>query len=204
MQRWRKDPFNPFLLADLRPVAYMKAVVMAYLDNLIAWADNLFATRFARGAQRGDAAVRDRRRDPRPAAGAITPPTHADDSYDELEPKLDAFANAMVDIENVIGGAGGGGGGRRRQRHAPAPQTFYFKIPPNDKLLGYWNTVADRLFKLRHCQNIAGRHPRSCALFDAPIDPGAARRGQRRRAWTSRTVLGDSTAPLPNYRLRRS
>ncbi len=44
VNRWRKDPFNPFLLADLRPVAYMKAVVMSYLDNLIAWADNLFAT----------------------------------------------------------------------------------------------------------------------------------------------------------------
>src|SRR5260370_31402065 len=34
--RWRRDPFNPFLLADQRPVAYMKRVVMSYLDNLIA------------------------------------------------------------------------------------------------------------------------------------------------------------------------
>ena len=41
---WMNDPFNPFLLADLRPVAYMKNVVMQYLDNIIAMADNLFAT----------------------------------------------------------------------------------------------------------------------------------------------------------------
>ena len=44
VRRWRDDPFNPYLLADMRPVAYMKNVVMAYLDNIMAWADNLFAT----------------------------------------------------------------------------------------------------------------------------------------------------------------
>ena len=44
IRMWRQDPFNPFLLADLRPVAYMKSTVMSYLDNLIAWADNLFAS----------------------------------------------------------------------------------------------------------------------------------------------------------------
>src|SRR5207237_3558784 len=102
-----------------------------------------------------------------PQPVAVTPPKHADDSYDDLEPKLDAFANALVDIENVIGGGGGGAGGDG----LPAPQTFYFKVPPNEKLLGYWSTVANRLFKLRHCQNIAGV-TRSLALFDAPIDPG--------------------------------
>ena len=39
-------------------------------------------------------------------------------------------------------------------------------------LLSYWDTVADRLFKMRHCMNIEGvvRQP---ALFDPPIDPGA-------------------------------
>ena len=30
-------------IARLRPVAYQKAVVMKYLDNLIAWGDSLFA-----------------------------------------------------------------------------------------------------------------------------------------------------------------
>ena len=64
-------------------------------------------------------------------------------SYDQLEPKLDAFADAMVDIENVIGGTGGAGGGSAGG--IPGPHTFYFKIPSNPKLLGYWTTVADRL-----------------------------------------------------------
>ena len=50
-------------------------------------------------------------------------------------------------------------------------RTLYFCIPRNDKLLAYWDTVADRLFKIRHCMNIEGV-VRQLALFDPPIDPG--------------------------------
>src|SRR6266568_4399630 len=50
-------------------------------------------------------------------------------------------------------------------------RTLYFCIPRNDKLLGYWYTVANRLFKIRHCMNIAGI-VRPLALFDPPLDPG--------------------------------
>ena len=32
-----------------------------------------------------------------------------------------------------------------------------FCIPHNDLLYGYWDTVADRLFKIRHCMNISGQ-----------------------------------------------
>ncbi len=39
---WRANPFDPHAIAALRPVAYMKTVVMAYLDNLIAWGDFMF------------------------------------------------------------------------------------------------------------------------------------------------------------------
>src|SRR5262249_52802980 len=39
-------------------------------------------------------------------------------------------------------------------------------------LLTYWDTVADRLFKIRHCMNIEGV-VRQLALFEPPIDPGA-------------------------------
>jgi len=38
-------------------------------------------------------------------------------------------------------------------------------------LLGYWDTVGDRLFKIRHCMNIEGV-VRPLALFDPPLDPG--------------------------------
>jgi hypothetical protein len=197
--RWRNDPFNPFLLADMRPVAYMKAVVMAYLDNLIAWADNLFATDSREALSEATLlyviAAEILGRQP----VAITPPQHADDSYNDLAPKLDAFANAMVDIENTMGqGGGGGGGGQGGGNGMPGPQTFYFKIPPNDKLLGYWKTVGDRLFKLRHCQNIQGV-TRQLGLFDAPIDPGLLIRA-RAAGVDIGSVLSDVQVALPNYR----
>ena len=34
--------------------------------------------------------------------------------------------------------------------------TLFFCIPPNDQLLAYWDTVADRLYKIRHCLNLQG------------------------------------------------
>jgi len=194
---WRKDPFNPFLLADQRPVAYMKRTVMSYLDNLIAWADNLFATESREALSEATLLYVLAAEILGPQPAAITPPQHADESYDQLEPKLDTFANAMVDIENAVGGEGGGGGGGGGGG-MPTPQTFYFKIPPNDKLLGYWTTVADRLFKLRHCQNIQGQ-ALQLALFDAPIDPGLLVRAQAAGVDIG-SVLQDVTAALPNYR----
>ena len=194
VRSWQKDPFNPFLLADQRPVAYMKRTVMSYLDNLIAWADNLFATDSREALSEATLlyVIAAEILGPQPAA--IMPPEHASESYDQLEPKLDAFANAMVDIENTMGGTGGGGGGGGM----PPAHTFYFKIPPNEKLLGYWKTVADRMFKLRHCQNIAGV-TRQLALFDAPIDPGLLIKA-RAAGVDIGSVLSDVSAALPNYR----
>jgi len=197
VRRWRKNPFNPFLLADQRPVAYMKRVVMSYLDNLISWGDNLFSIDSREALNEATLLYVMAAQILGPQPVAITPPQHADDSFVDLEPKLDAFANALVDIENVIGAGGGGGAGASRDG-MPRPQTFYFKIPPNDKLLGYWRTVADRLFKLRHCQNIAGV-TRQLALFDAPIDPELLIKAQAAGVDLG-SVLSDLTSPLPNYR----
>ncbi len=195
---WRNDPFNPFVLADQRPVAYMKRTVMSYLDNLIAWADNLFATQSREALSEATLIYVTASEILGPAPAAVTPPARADESYDQLEPKLDAFANAMVEIENVIGGSGGGGSGGGSGGGMPMAHTFYFKIPPNATLLGYWSTVSDRLHKLRHCQTIGGQ-PLTLALFDAPIDPGLLVAAQAAGADLS-SVLGGLSVALPNYR----
>jgi hypothetical protein len=198
---WRNDPFNPFVLADMRNgVPYMKSTVMSYLDNLIAWGDNLFSTESREALSEATLiyVIADEILGPTPVA--VTPPQHADQSFDQLEPILDAFANAWVEIENVVGGAGGGGavGGGGGGSGPMGPHTFYFKIPPNDTLLGYWSTVADRLYKLRHCQTITGA-PLQLALFDAPIDPGLLIQAQAAGVDLS-SVLSDLAAALPNYR----
>jgi hypothetical protein len=201
VEQWRQNSFNPFLLADLRQgVPYMKSTVMSYLDNLIAWGDNLFSTESREALSEATLLYVLASEILGPTPAAVTPPSHADKSFDQLESSLDAFANAMVEIENVIGGAGitgavvsatAGGG-------IPAAQTFYFKIPPNATLLNYWTTVADRLLKLRNCQNIAGA-PLQLALFDAPIDPGLLIAAQAAGVDLS-SVLSDVSGALPNYR----
>jgi hypothetical protein len=199
VEAWRNDPFNPFVLADLRPVAYMKSTVMSYLDNLIAWADNLFSTESREALSEATLLYVTADQILGPAPVAVTPPEHADESFDQLEPALDAFANAMVEIENVIGGAGlTGGDGAAGNPGAPPAQAFYFAIPSNAKLLGYWTTVADRLYKLRHCQSITGA-PLQLALFDAPIDPGLLIAAQAAGVDLS-SVLSDTAVALPNYR----
>jgi hypothetical protein len=40
---YKNDPFNPHAIAKLRHSAYQKAVVIEYVDNLIDWANALFA-----------------------------------------------------------------------------------------------------------------------------------------------------------------
>ena len=52
---WRANPFDPHAIAALRPVAYMKTVVMEYLNNLIAWGDYLYEQYHSRVDQRSDA-----------------------------------------------------------------------------------------------------------------------------------------------------
>jgi len=52
----------------------------------------------------------------------------------------------------------------------PSP-TNAFCLPANEELLGYWDRVEDRLYKIRHCLNISGER-RSLSLFQPPIDPG--------------------------------
>ena len=66
---------------------------MKYLDNLIAWGDQLFRPRHDRVDQRGDAALRARRRDPRAAAAGRARPRAipAVRTYDDLDGSLDAL-----------------------------------------------------------------------------------------------------------------
>src|ERR1043165_5226254 len=42
IQAWRDKPFQPHVIARGRYLAYQLNVVMKYLDNLIAWGDQLF------------------------------------------------------------------------------------------------------------------------------------------------------------------
>ena len=65
-------------------------------------------------------------------------------------------------------------------------------------LYGYWDTVADRLFKIRHCMNIEGQL-RQLPLFAPPIDPALLVRASA-AGLDIASIISGLYAPLPNYR----
>ena len=200
VDEWRNNPFNPHLIARLRNTAYQKTVVMKYLDNLIAWGDQLFRRDTIESINEATqlyilaAEILGKRPEkvpPRDTAPAKT--------YNQLEPELDAFSNALVQIENV-NLASGEEPASSLGEETPLPliDTLYFCLPKNDKLLEYWDTVADRLFKIRHCMTIEGI-VRQLPLFEPPIDPALLVKAFAMGVDIS-SVLNDLNAPLPHYR----
>jgi hypothetical protein len=197
---WRDNPFEPFLVARARPVAFQQAVLMKYIDNLIAWGDSLFTQDTMETVNQATQMyiLADKLLGPRPRVvpPIVTPPP---ETYNQLEAKLDLFGNALLDLENLIpdlsllphGGA----------ELPPAPLTLsslYFCIPGNPNLDKYWDLVADRLFKIRNCQDINGV-PRVLALFSPPIDPGALI-AARAAGLSISQILAGLNSPLPIYR----
>ena len=202
VRQWRANPFNPHLIARLRTTAYQKTVVMKYIDNLIAWGDQLFRRDTLESINEATqlyvlaAGILGRR--PEEIKPRHTPQVQ---TYNMLEPRLrpDDFSNPLVAAENLIG--------ERRSRvvsiesrNPPLslPPMLYFCVPKNDKLLGYWDLVADRLFKIRHCMNIEGV-VRQLPLFEPPIDPALLVKAAAAGIDIS-TALGDINAALPHYR----
>ncbi|HXS16811.1 MAG TPA: hypothetical protein VN764_06465, partial [Polyangiaceae bacterium] len=70
----------------------------------------------------------------------------------------------------------------------------------NTKLDGYWDTVADRLFKIRNSMNIDGIK-RTLALFEPPIDPALLVKAAAAGIDLS-TVIAQLNRPQPHYRFR--
>jgi hypothetical protein len=196
-------PFQPYRVAATRPLAYQYWVVMKYLDNLLAWGDTLFLEGTAESVN--EATMRyvlaknilGPRPQELPARGVVRPKTFA-----QLKAAgLDAMGNAMVELEgrfpfnqplpNVPPG--------------PSPQavslfgigrSLYFCIPRNDKLLNYWATVDDRLFKARHCMDIHGT-VRQLPQFDSPLDPGMLVKAAAAGIDVSSIVTGLTQPPGP-------
>lgn len=205
IKAWMNAPFRPHIIARYRPTAYMFKTVMAYMDNLVAWGDSLF--RQDTGESINEATqlyvLAANLLGPRPQAipkkGSIRPHTYAN-----LREDLNALSDAMVDMENSI----------------PYDNTLYptyvvdfdrlsvlrslsspyFCIPRNDKLIGYWDTVADRLFKIRNSLNIQGIF-RQLPLFEPPIDPALLARAAASGLDVGAIISGINQ-PLPLVRFQ--
>ncbi len=219
------DPFDPHAIAALRPMAYRKAIVMAYLDNLIDWGDMLFQqyTRESINEARMLYIL----------------------AYDLLGPKPENLGRKIlseeqdyaqlksVDIqrsEQPINQQTGQSNENRPGGQTPIHLTLknlkdgdqdydflvyptdtlagttphasvtnpYFFVPENTVLLEYWNRVEDRLYKIRHCLNIMGIS-QPLPLFEPPIDPMALVRAVSSGAGLS-SALASLNVPVPHYR----
>jgi hypothetical protein len=196
IKAWRDNPFKPHLVARMRTSAYQMAVVMRYIDNLIAWGDHLFRRDTLETLNEATqlyvlaAEILGKRPVELPSPHIATAQT-----YNSLKDKLDVFANALAKMEeNVAVDIDASPGDQTQQ-----PPTFlYFCLPKNEKLLSYWDTVADRLFKIRHCMNIEGV-VRQLPLFEPPIDPGLLVRGAA-AGLDINSLLSKVTSTLPSYR----
>lgn len=176
IDKWLDTPFRPHAVARYRHTAYMLKAVMAYLDNLIEWGDALFRQDTGETINEATqlyvlaAGILGPRPQEVPSKGRQEPQTYA-----SLRADLDKFGNALRELEadlpfdtmlQVPDAVDEGGVAALRS----VGETLYFCVPRNDKLLGYWDTVADRLFKIRNSLDIHGVF-RRLALFDPPIDP---------------------------------
>ncbi len=198
---WRQDPFDPDMIAQLRPVAYQRAIVMKYIDNLIKWGDQLFQQDTMETINQATQlyVLAYNLLGPRPQ---MVPPQVEPivKTYADLEGSLDDFSNELVAAENVIPPVRVNVPTNGSTPKLPTLNTLYFRIPPNQSLLTYWDTIEDRLYKIRHCMNIQGV-VQQLPLFAPPISPGlliAARAAGLDLA----SVLSDTNAAVPPYRFR--
>ncbi len=194
-------PFNPFAIARLRTTAFQRAAVMQYLDNLIAWADNLFTqnTRESINEATQLYILVEQLLGPRPEQ--VQRADAAPMSYNQIAPLLAAgdLSDPLVQIENAMPVSQGQLVPSVPLPYAPSPlaSALYFCIPPNPQLLSYWDTVADRLYKIRHCQNISGQF-QQLPLLAPPISPGLLVQAAAAGVDLS-TILQSLTAPPPLY-----
>ncbi|NSL86929.1 hypothetical protein ECE50_008820 [Chitinophaga sp. Mgbs1] len=251
IKAYNDQPFDPDAIAALRPVAYAKAIVMKYIDNLLKWGDFLFAQDTRESITQatnlyvmaadllGERPVNiNPCPTPKPASfndikaayNNVTIATGALAGADRMTAKLASTASKEKDaytgmyIEITAGASQGESryitaydgvtqtatlskawatvpatGTAYRIYQDGIPQFFirlensaftavpvtanttftsiafndipaYFCVPENTELTAYWDKVEDRLFKIRHCQNIQGIE-RPLALFEPPIDP---------------------------------
>lgn len=214
VRHWRQNPFVPHQVARGRTVAYQKATVMRYLDALIQWGDFLFRqdTRESVNAALQLYVTAERLLGPRPRI-VKAPGSFHSRTFRELErviigerpdqEGIDPFGNSLIELENLLPPQP-----PTQQRPACMPPlpagclttVPYFCIPRNEKLMGYWDTVADRLYKIRHCQNIEGIE-RRLALFAPPIDPGLLVRAVA-AGLSIGEVLAQGAGEVPHYRFQ--
>ena len=204
IKRYKDDPFDPHTIASIREIAYQKATVMAYIDNLLDWGDQLFGqyTRESINEARMLYVLAYDILGKRPEnLGEQKIPESA--SYEELinfnevtkSGDYTHHSEFLIELEN---GAPAGIPDPPPHVDTIVRNNLYFTIPENDVFTRYWDRVEDRLYKIRATLNIDGVK-QALPLFQPPIDPflliSAMASGLNLDA-----VLADLAVNAPHYR----
>ncbi|WP_299453296.1 hemopexin repeat-containing protein [uncultured Microscilla sp.] len=201
------DPFDPHTIAEYRKIAYRKAIVMNYIDNLLDWGDMLFRqyTRESINEARmlyvlaydllgkkpenlGEKVLSDD-----VAYSELKQYSGLDDDYDfifDLEnANYDEEEEKVISSYDSFSFAG--------MVHDSIADPYFF-VPENSLFTDYWGRVEDRLYKIRHSLNIMGiKQP--LPLFQPPIDPMALVNAAAGGGGFSSALAG-LTMEVPHYR----
>lgn len=213
----RTQPFRPHGISRMRPRAYQWMTVLKYLDVLIAWGDQAFARDTIESINEATqlyllaADLIGRRPTSMPGGRQmLTTP-----SYAGLDGKWDGFSNAWVSLGDLpffrawlefleqlmrMGPVGPSVNNPQiaELRKLLSLGSLVFCIPPNDRITEYWDTIADRLYKIRNSQNIEGVS-RRLPMFEPPIDPALLVRAVAAGLDLSQ-LMNEAFAPPSKYR----
>jgi Tc toxin complex TcA C-terminal TcB-binding domain/Neuraminidase-like domain/Putative peptidoglycan binding domain len=200
VEEWRDNPFNPHLIARMRIVAYQKNVLIKYIQTLIAWGDQLFSRDTIETINEATQLyiLADSILGPRPRSIPRKVANPIKTLYQLEQEGIDDFGNVLKQVENLLPTVSSANTMGDDSPDLPRLDVLYFGIPNNDKLLTLWDTVADRLFKIRHCMNIEGV-VRQLPLYEPPIDPALLVKATA-AGLDIGAVLNDTNAPMPLYR----
>jgi len=201
IKAYKEDPFDPHAIAELRPLAYRKAFVMSYVDNLIAWGDQLFR-QYTRESV-GEATMLYVRaadilgRRPQELGKRKLTPTA---NYEDLEPLPNPIpiSDEILQLENGVPTIEYESTWEVPRDPNETLFNPYFYIPENDEFVDYWNRVDDRLSKLRNGLNIDGIK-QSLSLFAPPVDVRALVQAFASGGGLAQ-ALADYNTPVPHQR----
>lgn len=172
LYQYHNDPFDPHAIAALRPIAYQKAMVMHYIDNLLDWADSLYRQNTIETIEEATMlyvmAYDLLGQQPTSSAPCQLPDAMALDAILDKDGKdLSQLPELLIEIEQS----------QSNGTTVPATDTphnyiphDYFGLPESAQFMAYWDKVKQRLYNIRHSLTIDGTYDH-LALFQPPIDP---------------------------------
>jgi hypothetical protein len=200
IQAYNDSPFNPHAIARLRIGAYGKYTVMEYIDNIIQWADRQFTLNTWESLTTATMLYvwANDLLGPKPQAVSQFE-RKEDKSFKDIEDFYSSgdIPQFIIDFEEKIQEL------QRNHDFIPISDDVpfndiraYFGVPENSQILGMWDIVEDRLYKIRNSLDINGA-PRITALFEKPIDPLALAKAAAASGFSSPAELNRKPTLYP-------